>query len=192
MYRALPAPLAPPRFALDRLHRAAHPVPDPKAPRIPPSPGERPTMPAPSPSAGPQPEAAEFRRAIRELTRLHQLRDRARVSAAGVTVAGGHALEVLAERGALSLTALSAELFVDRSTACRIVGLLEDHGHVLREADPGDGRSIRVQLTPAGRALEEALRAAAARELGEALAELPPDARTEALRFFRHFTRSAG
>jgi DNA-binding MarR family transcriptional regulator len=148
-------------------------------------------MPAPSPSAGPQPEAAEFRRAIRELTRLHQHRDRARVGAAGITVAGGHALEVLAERGALSLTALSAALFVDRSTACRIVGLLEDHGHVLREADPRDGRSIRVRLTPSGHALEAALRDAATRELGEPLADLPPDARAEALRFFRHFTRSA-
>jgi DNA-binding MarR family transcriptional regulator len=80
------------------------------------------------PAAAAHPDAAEFRRAIRELTRLHLLRDRARVSVAGVTVAGAHALEVLAEQGALSLTALSAELFVDRSTACRIVGLLEDHG----------------------------------------------------------------
>jgi len=149
-------------------------------------------MPAPSPSAGPHPEAAELRRAIRELTRLHQLRDRARVSAAGVTVAGGHALEVLAERGALSLTALSAALFVDRSTACRIVGLLEDHGWVLREADPRDGRSIRVQLTPPGRALEAELREAAARELGETLAEMPAGDRAEALRLFRQFTRSPG
>jgi MarR family transcriptional regulator, transcriptional regulator for hemolysin len=149
-------------------------------------------MPASSPSAGPHPEAAEFRRAIRELTRLHQLRDRERVSVAGVTVAGGHALEVLAERGALSLTALSAELFVDRSTACRIVGLLEDHGWVLREADPCDGRSIRVRLTPPGRALEAGLREAAARELGETLEEMPAGDRAEALRLFHRFTRSSG
>jgi len=149
-------------------------------------------MSALTPPAGPQPEAAEFRRAIRELVRLHQLRDRARVSAAGVTVAGAHALEVLAEQGALSLTALSAELFVDRSTACRIVGLLEDHGWVLREADPRDGRSIRVQLTAPGRALEAALREGAVRELGETLADIPAENRAEALRFFRHFTRSRG
>jgi DNA-binding MarR family transcriptional regulator len=148
-------------------------------------------MPALPPSAGPQPEAAEFRRAIRELTRLHQLRDRARVSAAGVTVAGAHALEVLAEQGALSLTALSAELFVDRSTACRIVGLLEDNGWVLREADPRDGRSIRVQLTAPGRALEAELRDDAVRETGEALAAFPPEARGEALRFLRRLTRTS-
>jgi len=137
------------------------------------------------------PEAAEFRRAFRELTRLHQLRDRARVSAAGVTVAGGHALEVLAERGPVSLTALSAELFVDRSTACRIVGLLEDHGHVVRRADPRDGRSIRVELTPGGRALEAALRGESVRETAEALAGFAPDARGEALAFLRRLTRTS-
>jgi DNA-binding MarR family transcriptional regulator len=141
--------------------------------------------------APPHPEAAEFRRALRELTRLHQLRDRERVSAAGVTVAGAHALEVLAERGALSLTALSGALFVDRSTACRIVGLLEDRGWVCRQADPADGRAIRVDLTAHGRALEAALSGAAVRETGEALAGFDPAARGEALAFLRRFTRSA-
>ena len=143
-----------------------------------------------SPSA-PHAEAAEFRRALRELIRLQQHRDRARVSAAGVTVAGAHALEVLAERGALSLTALSAELFVDRSTACRIVGLLEDHGHVVRRADPRDGRAIRVELTEAGRALEAGLRGDAVRETAEALAGFDPRARSDALLFLRQLTRTS-
>ncbi|MFL5539569.1 MAG: MarR family winged helix-turn-helix transcriptional regulator [Longimicrobiaceae bacterium] len=143
-------------------------------------------MPAPLHS-----EAAEFRRSLRELTRLLQLRDRERVSAAGVTVAGAHALEVLAERGALSLTALSAALFVDRSTACRIVGLLEDRGWVRREADPGDGRAIRVEPTEHGRALEAALREAAVRETGEALAGFDAGARAGALAFLRRFTRAS-
>lgn len=140
----------------------------------------------------PHAEAAQFRRALRELTRLHQLRERERVSAAGVTVAGAHALEVLAERGALSLTALSAALYVDRSTACRIVGLLEDHGWVRRAADPGDGRAIRVDLTAQGRALEAALSEAAVRETGEALAGFDAAARAEALAFLHRFTRASG
>ena len=143
------------------------------------------------PSLAPHAEAAEFRRTLRELVRLQQLRDRERVSAAGVTVAGAHALEVLAERGALSLTALSAELFVDRSTACRIVGLLEDHGLVLRQPDPRDGRSIRVGLTAAGAQLEAALRGDAVRETAEALAGFAPGARGGALRFLRQLTRTS-
>jgi MarR family transcriptional regulator, 2-MHQ and catechol-resistance regulon repressor len=151
---------------------------------------DRAAMPA-LPAAATHPDAAEFRRAIRELTRLHLLRDRARVSAAGVTVAGAHALEVLAEQGALSLTALSAELFVDRSTACRIVGLLEDHGYVERLPDPTDGRAIRVQLSATGLALEAALRQDAVRETSDALADFPPETRGEALRFLRRLTRTS-
>lgn len=146
-------------------------------------------MPATLPAA--EPHAAELRRALRELTRLQQLRDRARVSAAGVTVAGGHALEVLAERGPVSLTALSAALYVDRSTACRIVGLLEDHGYVARRPDARDGRSIRVELTAGGRALEAGLRGQAVREAAEDLAGFGAEARSEALRFLRRLTRAS-
>jgi len=140
--------------------------------------------------AAPPAEAAELRRLLRELVRGAQHRDRERVGAAGLTVSGGHALEVLAERGALSLTALSAELFVDRSTACRIVGLLEDHGLVLRAADPDDGRAIRVGLTPAGRALEARLRAEAVDHAALALAHLGPGERQDALASLRALVRA--
>jgi DNA-binding MarR family transcriptional regulator len=145
--------------------------------------------PLPAEPAAASAEAAELRRLLRELSRAGQHRDRARVSAAGITVSGGHALEVLAEQGALSLTALAAELFVDRSTACRMVGLLEDHGLVLRAADPHDGRAIRVGLTPAGRALEAHLRAQAVREAADALAALPAERRQDALACLRALVR---
>jgi DNA-binding MarR family transcriptional regulator len=136
------------------------------------------------------PAAAELRRLLRELTRLGQHRDRARLSAAGITVSGGHALELLAERGALSLTALSAALFVDRSTACRIVGLLEDRGLLLRAPDPDDGRAIRVGLTPAGRALEARLRDQALRDAAEWLEALDSGMRGEALALLRALVRA--
>lgn len=139
--------------------------------------------------AAPPAEAAELRRLLRELTRLGQHRDRERVSAAGITVSGGHALEVLAERGALSLTAVAAALCVDRSTACRIVGLLEDHGLLLRAPDPADGRAIRVGLTPAGRTLEARLRAEAVAEAAEALAATDGGTRQAALAFLRTLVR---
>jgi DNA-binding MarR family transcriptional regulator len=117
--------------------------------------------------------AAALRRALRELTRVQQLRDRSRAAAAGLTATGAHALEVLAERGPLSLTALSAELCVDRSTGCRVVGLLEDRGWVARAADARDGRAIAVALTEAGRALETRLRGQAVREAAALLDAVP-------------------
>ncbi|HYH79285.1 MAG TPA: MarR family transcriptional regulator [Longimicrobium sp.] len=146
----------------------------------------------PPPSAAPS-QAAGLRRVLRELTRLHALRDRVRVGAWGLTPSGAHAMEVLAERGALSLNALAGELFVDKSTACRIVGLLEDRGHVARRADPRDGRAIQVELTPGGRALEARLRLEAVGEAEAALAGLAPGERDGALAFLRHLARvSAG
>jgi DNA-binding MarR family transcriptional regulator len=135
-------------------------------------------------------DAASFRRALRELMRVQQLRERGRVSAYGVTVSGAHALEVLAERGALSLSALAAELCVDRSTACRTVGLLEDRGWVVRLADARDGRSIRLELTDAGRALEARLRHDAIGETEALLAALAPDHRHAAAEIIREFTRT--
>ena len=134
-------------------------------------------------------EAAELRRALRELMRLHQLRERDRVSAYDVTVSGAHALEVLAERGPLSLSAISAELFVDRSTACRTVGLLEDRGYLVRTADPRDGRAIRVDLTAAGRALEARLSEDAVWETEALLSALPAEDRCVALGLVRELTR---
>jgi DNA-binding MarR family transcriptional regulator len=142
----------------------------------------------PPPDAGA--EAARFRHVLRDLMRLHALRDRVRAGARGLTASGAHALEVLAERGALSLNALAAELFVDKSTACRTVGLLEDRGHLSRRADPRDGRAIRVELTAAGRALEARLRHEAVAEAEAALAGLGPAEREEALALLRHLARS--
>ena len=135
--------------------------------------------------------AGEFRRAMREWMRLHQLRERDRVRAYGFTVSGAHALAVLAERGPLSLNALSAELFVDKSTACRTVGLLEDRGYLARLADARDGRAIRLELTDAGHALEARLREDAVWETEALLSALGEDDRRAALRIVRELTRTS-
>jgi len=130
-------------------------------------------------------DGAELRRALRELVRHSALRDRTRAAARGLTTAGAHVLEVLAERGPLSLNALAAELFVDKSTASRTVGLLEDHGHLVRRADPADGRAIRVELTPGGLALHRELHDASVREAEAVLAELSAGERVTGVAFLR-------
>ena len=81
------------------------------------------------------PIAARFRHALRGLVRAQARRDRALAAVHGLTPAGAHALEVLAERGPLPLRALAAALCVDDSTASRTVGLLEDRGWVVLELD---------------------------------------------------------
>lgn len=139
----------------------------------------------------PATEAAEFHAALRDLIRLHQLRDRDRVCCYDVTVSGAHALEVLANQGPLSLNAVAAELFVDKSTASRIVGCLEERGYVRRAPDPADGRAIRVELTAAGRDMEAQLRDDAAWETQAMLAGFDPEVRRGVLRFLRQLTRTS-
>lgn len=142
-------------------------------------------------AAGLDGQAAEFHRALRDLVRLHCLRDRDRVACYGVTVSGAHALDALEALGPLSLNALAAELFVDKSTASRVVGALEDRGCVRRLPDARDGRAIRIELTPAGRALQAQLRDDAVWEVQAMLAGFAPEVRGGMLRFLRQLTRTS-
>ncbi|VCU72523.1 transcriptional repressor MprA [Pigmentiphaga humi] len=53
----------------------------------------------------------------------------------------------------LSLNALAHEANIDKSQASRSVGELIERGYVKRGADESDGRGVRLDLTPQGRAL---------------------------------------
>ena len=61
------------------------------------------------------------------------------------------ALNVLQDGPALSLSELSERLFAHPSTVSGIVDRLVERGAVRREADPEDGRGIRLSLTPLGK-----------------------------------------
>ncbi len=53
----------------------------------------------------------------------------------------------------LSLNALAHEANIDKSQASRSVGELIERGYVKRGADELDGRGVKLDLTPSGRAL---------------------------------------
>jgi DNA-binding MarR family transcriptional regulator len=115
-------------------------------------------------------------RALRTLIRLQEHRDRQRAASFGLSAAGADALDALAHLGPISLNRLAAELFVDKSTACRVVALLEERGWLLRTTDPEDGRALQLHLTPDGRALQVELQADAAWETQAVWMALPePD-----------------
>lgn len=146
---------------------------------------------APS-SAGPAgAEAEDFHRALRDLIRLHQMRDRDRVCCYDVTVSGAHALEVLARLGAIPLNRLATELFVDKSTASRIVGGLEERGYVARVPDPEDRRALRLELTESGVETERRLRDDNVECTAGLLAGFPPEVRKGMLTFLRQFVRTS-
>jgi DNA-binding MarR family transcriptional regulator len=68
------------------------------------------------------------------------------------------ALATIELHGPLTPSELAARERVQRPTITRVVYQLEERGLVIRAADPTDGRSALITITPAGRALLAAAR----------------------------------
>ena len=88
-------------------------------------------------------EAELLRAAVGEFVRWARTGD---VMPAGQAAVLGH----LARVGALSITELAARERVRHQSMARTVGLLEDQGLVLVEADALDRRRVLVRITAAG------------------------------------------
>jgi DNA-binding MarR family transcriptional regulator len=69
----------------------------------------------------------------------------------GVTMAQAHVLLAVEEAGETRVTALAAELGLDKSTLSRTIESLVRTGLVDRDAVPGDRRSLSLSLTALGR-----------------------------------------
>ena len=69
----------------------------------------------------------------------------------GVTMAQAHVLLAVEEAGRTRVTALAAELGLDKSTLSRTIESLVRAGLVDRRAVPGDRRSLSLSLTALGR-----------------------------------------
>src|SRR5687767_3011664 len=68
------------------------------------------------------------------------------------------ALVTIERHGPLTPSELATRERVQRPTVTRVVARLEESGYVERAADPTDGRSCLVSVSPSGRALLEAIR----------------------------------
>ena len=105
------------------------------------------------------PIALELHRALLELQRAYQFRDRDRVCCYDVSVTQSHALDRLRRLGPLTLNELAAALFIEKSTASRLVNGLEEKSYVARRQHPDDGRIVQVWLTRPGERLAERIEA---------------------------------
>ena len=98
--------------------------------------------------------------ALNDVVKLYQFRSRDQKLYSGVTVAQAYCLRALWNGGELSMGELARRVTVSVSTMTGVVDQLEAKRLVLRRADVGDRRSVRVRLSAAGRrvygaALEE-------------------------------------
>lgn len=114
-------------------------------------------------------DAADFHQVLTQLVRIYMFRDRDRSGSHDVGVTGAHALDILVRQGGIGLNQLATELFVDKSTASRIVADLEEKGYISRTINREDRRTVRLEVTSAGRELHQRIQKDNLREAAELL-----------------------
>lgn len=136
-------------------------------------------------------DTAELHRALTELIRVYQFRDRDRICCYDVSVTQCYALEAVALEGPLSLNDLAARLYLDKSTASRVVDALEKKGHVERRESPEDRRALRLVATGAGRELHARIQGDILAGERALLAEFAPEVRESMARLIGQLARAA-
>ena len=129
--------------------------------------------------------------ALNELVRVYQFRDRDRICCHDVSVTQCYAIEALLRRGPSGLNDLAAELYLEKSTASRVVAGLERKGYVTRSAHPEDGRAIVLSVTAAGRRLHDRIRKDLVDEAKGLLQDFEPEVREGAARLILRLARAA-
>jgi DNA-binding MarR family transcriptional regulator len=135
--------------------------------------------------------AEALHEALTGLVRLYQFRDRDQICCFDVSVSQCYGLEALVREGPLTLGELADRLYLEKSTASRVVDALERKGYVARAPHPGDGRALRLTATPSGRRLVKKIRASLIEDARAVLADLSPAFRHEAARFVERLTAAA-
>jgi len=88
--------------------------------------------------------------AVSELVRAYQFRDRKSICYYDISVTQCYALSSIVTHGPMTLNGLAAELYLDKSTASRVVAALVKRGYVRRSADPSDARALNLEATGKG------------------------------------------
>jgi DNA-binding MarR family transcriptional regulator len=96
----------------------------------------------------------------------------------GFTASQGALLATIERHGPLTPSELAQRERVQRPTVTRMLARLEEDGIVQRAADPADGRSFLVSLTPAGLELLYEVRSRKDAYLARRLNELDDEERT--------------
>jgi DNA-binding MarR family transcriptional regulator len=136
-------------------------------------------------------DAEELHEALSELVRVYQFRDRTSICCHGISVTQCYALEAVVHRGALTMNELAAMLWLDKSTASRVVDGLQEAGYVRRAPNPSDGRSLLLEPTSAGRALHTRIVRGLIEEKKALLRDFAPEVRQEVARLIARLARAA-
>jgi DNA-binding MarR family transcriptional regulator len=136
-------------------------------------------------------QAVALHDALSELVRVYQFRDRDRICCHDVSVTQCYAVDALVRRGPSTLGDLARELFLDKSTASRVVATLVRKKYVARAPHPADGRAVVLRVTAAGRRLHELIRKDLVAEARHLIEDFEPEVREAAARLILRLARAA-
>jgi len=136
-------------------------------------------------------DTRSLNRALSELVRVYQFRDRDRICCHDISVTQCHALERVVGEGPLSLNGLAAHLYLDKSTTSRVVDALQKKGYVERLPNPQDGRSLLLKATAAGRRLHHRIQGEILAQERELLADFEPEVRQAMATLIGRLARAA-
>ncbi len=136
-------------------------------------------------------DTASLYDALSDLVRVYQFRDRDRICCYDISVTQCYGLEALVRRGGMTLNDLAAHLYLDKSTASRVVDALERKGYVARSPHPDDRRAVFLEATEAGRTLERTIRDSILEEEKSLLAGFDPEIRRAMTQLLARLARAA-
>ena len=136
-------------------------------------------------------DAAAVNAALSNLVRVYQFRDRDRICCHDISVTQCYALEALIRRGPSTLGQVAAELYLDKSTASRVIATLERKRYVSRTSHPDDGRAVVLKVTATGRRLYALIKCSLLDEEKELLRDFEPEVRAAAAEIMARLARVA-
>ena len=136
-------------------------------------------------------DAERLYEALSDLVRVYQFRDRDTICCHDISVTQCYALEALVNSGPRTLNELAAQLYLDKSTASRVVTTLERKGYITRQTHPQDRRAILIDVTASGRKLCGTIQAELIDETRKLLDDFEPAVREAAPRLLDRLARAA-
>ena len=121
-------------------------------------------------------KARQLRDTLRQLMIAQgALEEARRPCGASLPMPHAYALLALLRDGPMKVSALAAQLHIDRTNVSRLCARMEKLGELARSADPGDGRARLVGLTPRGEEVARAVDASSAAHFAPLVEALGPD-----------------
>jgi MarR family 2-MHQ and catechol resistance regulon transcriptional repressor len=136
-------------------------------------------------------DALRLHRALSDLIRVYQFRDRDRICCYDVSVSQCYALEAIILHGPLTLNELAAQLYLDKSTASRIVDALQKKGYVERRENAADRRTLRLEATPSGCEIHARIEGEILAQERQLLEEFTPEVRRSMASLIGSLARAA-